>query len=128
MSECFLNSGYHRRECAKQLIYVSTAIALVIAAVAALEQACFSAPWSTAALEEELQGYRERTALCDALMAYVLFCGAKGETERTLPIGREALCDFLSRWESAVERSEEGYLIHFTKRQEAEHGAPCAAE
>ncbi|MBQ9778262.1 MAG: hypothetical protein IJW22_04975 [Clostridia bacterium] len=81
-----------------------------------------------AALEEELQGYRERTALCDALMAYVLFCGAKGEAERTLPIGREALCDFLSHWESAVERSEEGYLIHFTKRQEAEHGAPCAAE
>ena len=81
-----------------------------------------------AALQEELQGHRERAALCDALMAYVLFRGAKGEEGRELLIEREGLSHFLSRWESSVERSEGGYLVRFTQRQEAEHGAPCAAE
>ena len=80
-----------------------------------------------AALEQELQGHRERVALCDALMAYVLFRGSQkmGDVQGIL-IEREPLRDFLMRFESSVQQNEKGYLLTFAERQEAEHGAPCA--
>lgn len=81
-----------------------------------------------AQLQQELKAHEERAALCDALMAYVLFRGATGETERELEIDKEQLVEFLSRWTSAVGRSENGYLICFSQKQEAEDAAPCAKE
>ena len=82
-----------------------------------------------AELQGLLKGHEERAALCDALMAYVLFRGAEcDESVRELEIDKEQLVDFLSRWSSSVGRTEHGYLVCFSQKQEAEDAAPCAKE